>query len=131
MKSLATDKWWRVFPSYPLGGLVLGLADALLGGWVQQLGLRPGMATAASVNILLPLLAIGIAVAHQRLGVACLGAAGMTAGFLLGLAMVYPPALPWDAGTLLRSIPPVLVLACVGYAVLGTLTALAARAVWK
>src|SRR6266851_5291269 len=110
MRFATTGNWWLVFPFYPLGGLVLGLADARLGGWVQQCGVRPGLATAASVNVLLPLLAIGIAVAHQRMGIAWLGAAGMTLGFLLGLAMVHPPKLPLDAGTLLRSIPPVLVL---------------------
>jgi len=131
MRFATTGSWWLVFPFYPFCGLVLGLADARLGGWVQQFGLRLGLATAASVNARLPLLAIGIAVAHQRMGIAWLGAAGMVLGFLLGLAIVHPRVFPWDAGTLLRSIPPVLVLACVGYAVLGTLTALAARAVWK
>jgi hypothetical protein len=114
-----------------LGGITLGLADPLLSHWVQQRGFRPGLATAVSVNMLLPLLTVGLGVVHRRVGTALLGAAGMTLGFLLGLAFEYPPPRPWDATLLLRSIPPVLAIACAGYAVLGTLTALATRAIWK
>ena|SRR6266851_3547234 len=131
MKYLAAHKTWILFPVYLIGGLTLGLADPLLSSWVQQLGFRPGLATAASVNILLPLLTLGLGVAHRRVSTALLGAACMTLGFLLGLAIEYPPPRPWDVALLLRSIPPVLVMACVGYAVLGTLAALATRAIWK
>jgi hypothetical protein len=125
------NKTWFLFPIYLIGGLALGLVDPMLGRWAQQLGFRPGVATAASVNILLPLLTIGLGVAHRRVGAALLGAACMTLGFLLGLAIEYPPPRPWDVSILLRSIPPVLAMSCVGYAVLGAFTALLARAVWR
>jgi hypothetical protein len=131
MNYVSAHKTWILFPVYVIGGLAPGLADPLVGHWVQQLGFRAGLATAASVNILLPLLAIGLSVAHRRVRNALLGAASMTLGFLLGLAIEYPPPRPWDVALLLRSIPPVMAMACVVYAVLGTLTALAARAVWK
>jgi hypothetical protein len=131
VKHLSAPKTWFLFPLYVIGGLALGLADPLLGRWAQQLGLRPGVATAASVNILLPLLTIGLGAVHRRVGAALLGAACMTLGLLLGLAIEYPPPGPRDVPQLLRSIPPVLVMAGVGYAVLGTLTALATRAIWR
>jgi uncharacterized membrane protein required for colicin V production len=122
---------WILFPTYVIGGLALGLADPLFGRWVQQLGFRPGFATAGSVNILLPLLAISLGVVHRRISSAIYGAAGITLGFLFGLANEYPPPRPWDIALFLHSIPPVLLVACVGYAVLGTLTALVARALWR
>jgi hypothetical protein len=131
MKYLADDKSWLILPLYLVAGLAFGLADPLLGRWVQTLGARPGLATAASVNILLPLLAIGLAVTCPRLPLALLGAVGMAGAFAVGLAVMYWQGRPWDVGTLLRSIPPVLVLACAGYAVLGTMAALITRAAWR
>jgi hypothetical protein len=131
MKSLLTFHSSILFLVYPVGGLALGLADPLLGKWVQQLGLRPGLATAASVNIQMPLMAIGLGLIHQRVAGALLGAVGMAAAFLFGLAVQYPPPRPWDAAALLLAIPPVLVLACAGYAVLGSASALATRAFWN
>ncbi|HEV3003905.1 MAG TPA: hypothetical protein VGX78_05560 [Pirellulales bacterium] len=120
-----------VFPLYLVGGLLLGLGDSLLGRWVQQAGVKPGVATAVSVNLLLPLLTIVLAVAYPRARMAWVGALGMTAAYILGLAVAHPPAKPWDAATVVRSIPPVLVVACVGYGVLGTLTAIATRRLGK
>jgi hypothetical protein len=131
MKYLSADSSWTLLPIYLFAGLTLGLADPQLGRWVQQFGFRPGLATAASVNIVLPLVAIGLGVGHRRVSAALLGAACMTFGFLLGLAIEYPPPRPWDASLILHSIPPVLVMACAGYAVLGTLTAVATRAIWR
>jgi hypothetical protein len=129
MKSPLTLRSWILFAMYPLGGLALGLADPLLGRWVQQLGLRPGVATAASVNLLLPVLVIGLGTLHQRVASALLGAGAMAAAFVLGLAIHYPPPRPWDAATLIRSIPPVLVFAFLGYAVLGAASALTTRVI--
>jgi hypothetical protein len=126
---LSAAAWWTVLPLYLLGGLALGLADPQLGRGAQQLGVRPGLATAVSVNLLLPLLAVVLAVTCPRLATAWLGAVGLAGGFALGLAFVYWPPRPWDAAALLRAVPPVLVLACLGYAVLGTLAALVTRAV--
>jgi hypothetical protein len=122
---------WILFSIYVIGGLALGLADPRFGRCVQQLGFRPGFATAASVNILLPLLAISLGAVHRRISTSLYGAACMTLGFLFGLAFEYPPPRPWDVALFLHTIPPVLVVACVGYAVLGTLTALVARALWR
>jgi hypothetical protein len=131
MKLLFAVKWWAVLPAYLVGGLVLGLADPLLGRTVQQLGVRPGLATAASVNLLLPLLAVGLGLLSPRLRTVWPGALSMSAAYVLGLALVYPPAPGWGLTTLARAVPPVLVLACLGYLFLGTLTALVTRAVWK
>jgi hypothetical protein len=127
MNYLSAGKWWVVLPLYVVGGLTLGLADHQLGRCVQQLGMRPGLATAASVNIVLPLLAVGLAVACPRLGTAWLGAVALTSAFVLGLSFVYPPAHGWDPVAVVRSVPPVLVMACLGYAILGTVSVLCAR----
>jgi hypothetical protein len=114
---------------YAIVGLGLGLADPLLGKYMFQLGLRPGLATAASINVVLPLLAIGLATFHQRVAVALLGAVCMAVALLLGLAFHYPPPGPWNLATLLGTIPPVLVFACAGYAILGSASALATRVI--
>jgi hypothetical protein len=127
MKSLGANKWWVVLPLYLLGGLCLGLGDQAMGNGVQAIGVKPGIATAASVNLLLPLLAIILGVAYPWARMAWLGALGMTAAYIFGLAVSHPPAPVWDVATLVRSIPPVLVMACLGYGVLGTLAAMAAR----
>jgi hypothetical protein len=127
MKYLETKKAWLCLPVYLLGGLALGLVDPQLGRWVQQLGARPGLATAASVNLLLPILAISLGMACPRLTTAWLGAVLMTGGLVLGLALVYPPAPLWDVTRLLGSVRPLVVLACLGYGVLGTLTVVATR----
>jgi hypothetical protein len=50
MKTLIAVKWWAVLPAYLVGGLVLGLADPLLGRAAQQLGFRPGLATAGATR---------------------------------------------------------------------------------
>jgi hypothetical protein len=127
MKYLSFHRWWFVLPIYLLGGLVLGLIDPRLGQAVQQLGMKPGLATAASINFLLPLLAVALGIVHRHLTTAWLGAIGMTGAFMLGLAIAYPQAQPWSAATLLAAVRPVMVMACLGYAALGSLTVLAVR----
>jgi hypothetical protein len=131
MTNLSFRKRWIILPVYLLGGLILGVGDLDLGQLVQQLGARPGFATALSVNVLLPLLAIGLGVAIPLLRTAWLGAIGMTAAYIVGLAIVHPPARPVSIVALLGSVPPVLVMACLSYGVLGTLAALAARTLAK
>jgi hypothetical protein len=129
MKSLSAGKWWAILSLYLLGGLALGLADHLLGRGVQGLGMRPGVATAASVNVLLPLIVVGLAAVYPKLGTAWLGAVALTCAFVLGLALIYPQGHRWEALALIRSVPPVLVMACLGYLFLGTLSVLVARSV--
>jgi hypothetical protein len=130
MKYASTPRWWLVLPIYLLAGLGLGLLDEQLGRAAQEVGIRPGVATAAAVNLLLPLLAIALGAASRRLAMAWIGALVMTGGFLLGLALVHPLPQPWDAAKLLGAVRPVLVVACLGYAILGTLAVLVTRRIW-
>jgi hypothetical protein len=62
--------------------------------------------TAISVNVLLPLLAIGMAALLPRLETVWLGTFLTTLAFAAGLAINYL-ALPWNIGLLVRSVPPV------------------------
>jgi hypothetical protein len=124
-----TARWWVILPIYLFAALGLGVADQPLGQAAQELGFRPGLVTAAAVNLLLPLLAIVLGAASRRLAIAWFGALVMTGGFLLGLALVHPQPQPWDAATLFRAVRPVLVLACTGYAILGSLAVLVSRRV--
>jgi hypothetical protein len=128
MKSVS-PKYGRLTPlAYPAVGLALGLADPWLGQLARQAGVRPGVATAVSVNLLLPLAAVGLAFARPRVAAALLGAVALTAGFVAGLAVQYPPAVRGGSVLdVLESAPPVLVLACLGYAALGAVTALLVR----
>ena len=107
---------WLVLASYPAAGLFLGLADPLFGRLVQQLGMKPGVATAVSVNVLLPLVAVALGVTYPRLASVWAGAVFMTVGFGLGLAAQYHHG-EWS----LADVPPVLVAAALGYAAIGTI----------
>jgi hypothetical protein len=128
MTWLAVRNGWVLLPVYVAAGFVLGVADPALGRWAGQLGYRPGVATAVSVNLLLPLVALGLALAAPRLRTAWLGALALAIGFFLGLAVAYPPDPPhWTAAALLAGVRPVLMLACLGYGVVGSLTALLVR----
>ncbi len=78
--------WWVIQATYLACGFLLGLADPLLGQGARGLGVKPGVATAVSVNLLLPLAALVLALLTldwQR----WLGAAVMTAGITTGLAV--------------------------------------------
>jgi hypothetical protein len=131
MTGIRTKYWWLILCAYPMIGLVLGLADPTLGRVAQQLGTKPGVATAVSVNLLLPLVAVALGLAAARLRSAWLGAVTLTLGFLVGLAICYPAGVQdWSPVGVLRSIPPVLVAAALGYAALGTLAVLGRRA-WR
>jgi hypothetical protein len=128
MSWLSGGKWWLFLAIYGLAGYVPGVLDPWFGGWARSFGWRPGVATAVSVNLLLPLLAVGLALPHRRLGVALAGAVVLTLGFQTGLATAYAKGHGWGIAALIRSVPPVLVLACLGYAVLGTVSVLGLKA---
>jgi hypothetical protein len=120
-----------VWLAYPAAGLVLGLADPLLGHLAQQMGTKPGVATAVSVNLLLPLVAVGLALARPRLGSVWLGAVTMTLGLIAGLAAQYSGGIKdWSPVGLMAAVQPVLVAALFGYAILGTITAFAVKT-WR
>jgi hypothetical protein len=129
MVSASLTSRWLILLAYPASGMALGLADPWLGRLAQQLGTKPGAATAVSVNLLLPLVAVGLGLAGARVGRAWMGAGAMALGLVAGLALRYPPGVPdWSPVPLLRSVPPVLVAAAFGYAALGTVAALVGRA---
>src|SRR5437588_8505653 len=110
---------WLVLAAYPVLGLLLGLADPPLGRLAQQLGTKPGAATAITVNLLLPLAAVALGIMHARLVSAWLGAVLMAAGLVIGLAAQYHGGGVSSPVELLSAVPPVLVAAAAGYAVLG------------
>jgi len=121
-------RWWVVLAVYVLCGLVLGLADPLFGRAALQLGFaKPGVATAACVNLVLPLLAIGLGVLHPRLATALFGGIIMGVAYTVGLAINYPPGPPWDVTILFNPKLMILVMACIGYDVLGTAAAVITR----
>ncbi len=131
MTNIPYRQRWIIIPAYLLSGLILGVGDLDLGQLVQQLGVRPGLATALSVNMVMPLLAIGLGVAVPLLRTAWLGAFGMTAAYAVGLAVVHPAARPVNLAGLPGAIPPVLVIACLGYGIIGTIAVLATRTLSK
>jgi hypothetical protein len=104
----------------------------LLAEWgLTCTGGRPGLATFASVNLLLPALAVALGLAHARIDVAWLGASAMTLDLTAGLAARYAVGDQWwSLDGLLGAFPPVLAAACMGYAALGTSAALA-RGPWR
>ena len=106
MKCFSSRPSWLVLPVYLLAGLALGLVNRQLSQSVQLLGMKPGVAMALNVNLLLPLVALGLAVAYPRLATVWLGAVGMSAAFIVGLALVNPPPRPWNASSCLAPCIP-------------------------
>src|SRR5437870_4566303 len=98
MKYVPPGKPWLVVSLYLLAGFFPGLADGWLGEYAKALGFKGGIATAGVVNLLLPLIAIGLGAAYPRPGVAWLGAVGMTAAYILGLALAHPGANSGSSG---------------------------------
>ncbi len=118
-----------IVAGYATVGLALGLLDPSLGRLAELLGMRPGVGTAVSVNLLMPLAAVVLGLLHARLSLALVGAMTMTLAFAVGLAAHHAaPVRTWSPATLLASIPPVLVFATLGYAVLGSISAWAMQA---
>jgi hypothetical protein len=124
---MANHQRWGIVPVYLLCGLIPGMADGALGGLARQLGVRPGWATALIVNIFLPLAAVGLGAAVPLLRTVWVGAVVMTAAYIAGLAISHPPGAPMNLAALPALVHPILVVACAGYGVIGTCTALARR----
>jgi hypothetical protein len=123
MASLSKSRWF-VLSAYALIGLALGFADPCLGRVAQALGARPGVATATSVNALLPLVAAVLGYCHARIALAGVGSMVMTSGFIMGLAGSYSVVgQDWSPAGLLRSVPSVLVVAAGCYIVIGMVAA--------
>ena len=120
MNRLFATKGWLVLVIFAIGGLSLGLADTAFGRVFQQQGVKPGLATATTVNILLPLLTICLGVVHPRLIVNWLGTVVMTIAYVLGLATLYLPQGAADVGAVVAAVPPLIVMAFLAYLVLGT-----------
>ncbi|MFL5243264.1 MAG: hypothetical protein ACJ8FY_14255 [Gemmataceae bacterium] len=131
MKDLLLYKPFIVVSIYLLAGLCLGLLDPEACRWIGGLGVKPGLATALSVNGLMPLLAVLLGIAFPRFGTALIGAVALTWGFLVGLMIRYTPDNAWNVGELLRSVPPLLLAACLAYAVIGILTVKGRQVIWK
>jgi hypothetical protein len=128
MRRSAMSKYlWLILMAYPALGLALGLADPWLGGLMRQAGLRPGVATALTVNAILPFAAIGLGALHRRAIAAVLGAAAMTIGLVAGLAVCYAAPGGRSFVGVVAAVPPVLYLASLGYAALGISAALVVR----
>jgi len=111
--------------AYALGGLLLGFCNRPLNMIAMRFGIRAGIGTALTVNALMPLLAIGLAIFHRRVGIAWLGAVTMTLLFHLAMTLVQNrDVTQWTPRTSITSIHPVLVVGCIGYGVLGTIAAI-------
>jgi hypothetical protein len=126
---LRSAKWIRAIALYACAGAVFGLTDRALGDWVHGWGLKPGVATAAAVNVVLPLVAVALGALYPRFATVWLGALGMTMAFLFGLAEAHPHVGQMNPLAVLRATPPVLIMACLGYGFLGTIAAMATRCV--
>jgi hypothetical protein len=129
MNRLLAAKGWLVLVIFAIGGLSLGLADTAFGQVFQQRGVKPGMATAMTVNVLLPLLTICLGVMHPRLIINWLGTIAMTVAYVLGLAILYLPNGAADVAAVVAAVPPVIVLAFFAYLVLGTAAVVLTRCV--
>ena len=118
---------WLVLLAYLCTGAAVGLALPLLRAVATaQLGYR-GFGVALAVNIVMPLLVVALAAAYPRLWIALLGTLVATLGFLICGGQKFPPFGPGWILLTLRSMRPVLVVACVAYHVLACITVLAVR----
>jgi hypothetical protein len=88
MNRLLATKRWLVLVIFAVGGLSLGLADTAFGQLFQERGVKPGLATATTVNGLLPLLTICLGVVHPRLIINWLGTAEPATASRIGLQAI-------------------------------------------
>ena len=115
--------------AYAVGGLALGFCNRPLNLIALRYGIRPGIGTALNVNVLMPLMVAALAILHRRVGFAWIGAIIATLLFYLAMNLVQHPSLAqWSPRAAITGIHPILVMACIGYGVVGTIAALIAAA---
>ncbi len=118
MRYIHPDRWPPALAAYLCLGFVLGL------GWVQDLAGRawgrPGLGTAIAVNLLMPLVAMGVSVVYPRARTAAAGGVLITVGWVLA-RMVWVDWMfwRWNLALLARMTHPLLVPATMGYIVIG------------
>jgi len=128
MKFVPPDRWRAILLAYCLGGLALGLCNRPLNLLALNLGIRPGLGTALDVNILMSVFAVVAAFFYPRIWTAWLGGFLGSAAFYFGMRLVQSPNVTtWSAKGSFLGVHPILVAACLGYGVLGTLTSVTVR----
>ena len=120
MTYIPPNRFGRMLCAYFLAGLTIGCADHALRAAATRRGSKPGYMTALDVNIVLPAIAAVLAVLYPRVRTAVIGAVLLAGGFALGpRLLVMPNVFRWAPGPIVASISPLLVAACVGYALVG------------
>jgi hypothetical protein len=113
---------------YLLVGVLLGLSDAPLRGLLQRWIGTPKPGTALIINIFMPLATIILAAIYPRMRVVLLGAPLLSLGFEMGAraraANVLSPR--WRADLFVQ-VHPILVVATLGYLLLGVLSVATVR----
>jgi hypothetical protein len=110
--------WFLALGAYAIIGMVCGT------GWAERIAEtcwgRAGLGTAATINLVLPLAALAIAICHPRVWTAVLGGGLLIAGYVAGV-MCCVDRRPWEwTGAMLRDhTQPIEVAAALGYAVVG------------
>lgn len=115
------DRWPYALAAYILAGAILGALLPTLQTTAARIGLRAGLGAFACVNLFMPLVAVAVAFAYPRFWTAWLGAILMSASLILArLCVANPNPLTWTLPFLAKSIHPILVVAWLGYALVGT-----------
>jgi len=114
-------RWPYALVAYVVAGAIVGALIPQLQTAAAKVGLRPGMGSFAVVNFILPLVAVAVAFAYPRYRTCWLGAVLMTAALILGrLFVANPDPTAWTTPFLAKNVHPILAIAWLGYAVVGT-----------
>jgi hypothetical protein len=128
MKYIPPERWRAALVVYASTGLALGLCNRPLNLLALHSGVRPGIGTAVNVNLLMPLVAMFGAWFYPRLRTIWFGSIIASGMFYLGMRLVQVPNVTqWSARATLVGIDPILVAACIGYGIVGSVTALILR----
>src|ERR1043165_2285095 len=124
MRYAPPQRWPVVLGLYLAAGAAMGVpwTEALTDRWLH----KGGLGTFAAINLALPLVAAAIAGWYPRVRTAMAGAALLMAGFVLVRMLIEQPRFwMWTPSLLAYTTSPIQVAATVGYAIIGTLVALA------